>query len=141
MKLAILVIATVFLLGGCASVSGPQAKSSVNIYRYTDAPDICFFPKDQAKWDGYKITNKNWNLLTEYQKFMFILEGVKELEKSEGVIISIEDSARTILALDYGVNKMNRDLPKTELSMISFMYDVFKQAKMVKPRKARIIKK
>jgi len=140
-RLPILVVTIVFLLSGCASIPSPQAKNAVNIYQYTEAPDICFFPKAQGKWDGYKITNKNWNQLSDYLKFMFILEGVKELQVNEKVIITLEDSVRTIVALNYGVDKINKDLPGTEVTMISFMYDVFKQAKLVKPVKSKPIRK
>ncbi|MDD5477043.1 MAG: hypothetical protein PHG87_02380 [Candidatus Omnitrophica bacterium] len=131
------VLTAVFLLNGCASTSGPGIKNSGNIYRYNQTPHICFFPKAQAKWDGYKLTNKNWNQLTEYQKLMFVLEGIKELERNEAVVITVTDSFRTVRALDYGVNKINEEIPKTEISMISFMYDVLKDAKMVAPRKVK----
>lgn len=140
-RLTILVLVGVFLFNGCASIPGPAPKKSGNIYRYDKAPDIFFFPKARAKWDGYKITNKNWSQLSDYQKFMFILEGIKELEINEAVLIRINDSARTILALNYGVDRINKEMPKTEISMISFMYGVFRDAKMVIPSKSRVTKK
>jgi len=148
-RLSILVLTTVFLLDGCAST--PKSASiikpsagiyqSANIYEYYQAPYFWFFPKKWARWDGYKITNKNWNQLNNRQKLMFILEGIKELESKEAVRIKINDQARTIVALNYSVDKINKELPKTEVSMLSFMYDVLKDAKMVTPRKVKIGKK
>ncbi|MDD5466076.1 MAG: hypothetical protein PHP73_07060 [Candidatus Omnitrophica bacterium] len=135
--LAVFILTAAFLFSGCASISGPAAKNSVNIYRYNRVPHICFFPAAQAKWDGYKVTNKDWDQLDEYQKLVFILEGVKELEKNEAVVIALTDTSRTITALDYGVNKINKEIPKTRISMISFMYDVLKDAKMVAPSQAK----
>jgi len=133
-RLAILALTTVFLLNGCVSTPGPVIKTSVNIYQYDQAPYFWFFPKEWAKWDGYKITNKNWNQLSDYQKLMFILEGIDELQRKVAVTIKINDRARTIVALNYSVDKINKEIPKTEISMISFMYDVLKDAKMVTPR-------
>lgn len=138
MRLVILLLTAVFLFNGCAAM---QPKSQVNIYRYDEPPDVCFFPKEQAKWDGYKITNKNWNQLNDYLKFMFILEAVRELEKKESVMITLTDSNRTLLALNYGVDKLSKDLPNTEVTMISFFYDVLKDAKMVTPRNKLQVKK
>lgn len=131
----VLVATTVFLLIGCASVPAP--KKFVNNFQYTEAPDICFFPKDQAEWDGYQITNKNWNKLNNYLKLMYIFEATKELERRDRVIITIRDSARTVKALDYGIDKINRDMPKVQILILDFLNDVLKEAKMVAPRKTR----
>lgn len=133
-----LVAITVFLLNGCASFSG--SKKITNNFQYSETPDICFFPKDQAKWDGYQITNKNWNKLNNYLKLMFIFEATKELEKRDRVIITIKDSARTVRALDYGIDKINKDIPKAQVLVIDFLNDVLKEAKMVAPRQVRVIK-
>lgn len=142
-RFSILALATVFLLNGCASAPKPASiiKPSANIYEYYRAPYFWFFPKQWARWDGYQITNKNWNQLNNYQKLMFILEGIKELESKEAVAIKISDQARTIAALNYSVDKINKELPKTEIFMLSFMYDVLKDAKMVTPRKVKAGKK
>ncbi len=138
-RLAVLAIAAVFLLNGCASTLG--SKKAVDNYKYTEEPDTCFFPKDQAKWDGYKVTNKNWNQLDDYLKLMFIFEGVRELEKKDSVNITLKNSGQTVRALDYGLNKINKDMPTVEIVVLDFLYDVLKQAKMVAPRTGRVIKK
>ena len=131
-KSVFLVVITLFVLSGCASIPAP--KKIVDNFQYSKAPDICFFPKNQASWDGYQITNKNWNKLNNYLKLMFTLEAVKELEKKNRVIIRIKDNALTVKALDYGIDKINRDTPQVQLVVIDFLYDVLKQAKMVTAR-------
>jgi len=135
----VLFLVGIFLLSGCASVQAPK-KFAVD-YHYTEAPDVCFFPTDQANWDGYKITNKNWNKLDDYLKLMFIIEAVQELQRKDKVNISSRDGARTLRALNYGLDKINRDMPKVELLVIDFLYDVFKDAKLVTPKQVRTINK
>lgn len=135
--LGVFIFAAVFLLTGCAGVPLLKKKAPVNIYQSAGVVSIYFFPKSLAKWDGYELTNKNWNQLTEYQKLMFILEGIRELEREKEVVIMAKDIQRTITALDYGVNKMNKDVPQAEILMINFMYDVFEEAKMAAPRKKK----
>jgi len=132
MRLVILILTAVFLFNGCGTMQKPSPQA--NIYRYDEPPAICFFPKEKAKWDGYKITNKDWAQLNDYLKFMFILEAVRELEKKKSVMIGIIDSNRTLMALNYGVDKLNKELPDNEVLMINFFYDVLKDAKMVAPR-------
>jgi len=122
----------IFLLSGCASV--PVSKKMPDNFLYEEEPEICFFPKDQAIWDGYKITNKNWNKLSDYLKLMFVFEGVQELQRKNRVNIALGDSGRTVAALDYGLDKISKDMPQVEIVVIDFLYDVLKQAKMVTPR-------
>jgi len=134
----IFIAAAAFLSGGCASASAPAGPRNVNLaqdYRYTEEPRICFFPAAQAKWDGYQVTNKDWNKLTNYLKLMFIFEGVKELERNKGVIIKIKDSYRTLLVLNYGLDKINKEAAKSEIPVIVFLYNVLRDAKMVAPRR------
>ena len=136
-KLMVLVAITILLLNGCASVPAP--KKFTNDYHYTEVPDICFFPKDQAAWDGYKITNKNWNKLDDYLKLMFIIEATQELQRKEKVNITSREGARTLRALNYGIDKVNRDMPQVQMVIIDFLYDVLKEAKLVTPRQVRVI--
>ena len=136
-KLSVLLLTAGVLLAGCASAPVPGNINLIENYQYTVEPEICFFPKDKAKWDGYKISNKDWNKLDYYLKLIFIFECSKELERSKAVIITIKDSNRVLVALNYGLNKINKDLPNTEMSVISFFYDVLQDAKMVKPGKAK----
>ena len=136
-KLLVLVLGAAFLSAGCASVSASGKPNLIEDYNYTAGPEICFFPKGQAKWDGYKITNKNWGKLDDYLKLMFIFESSKELERAKGVIITIKDSNRALTALNFGIGRINKELPKSEIQVISFFYDVLRDAKMVAQRKTR----
>jgi len=131
-RLFTLLAVTVLLLNGCATAPAP--KKIEDNFKYAEAPDVCFFPSDQAKWDGYQITNKNWIKLDNYLKLMFIFEAARELEKKNKVVITIRNSARTVEALDYGINKINRDMPQVQLPIIDFLYDVLKESKLVTPR-------
>lgn len=143
MKMRLVTLAVVFtcLLNGCASV--PASKRLVDDYHYSynEPPSICFFPKGQAKWDGYKITNKNWNKLDGYLKIMFIYEAVQESQRKNQVSIVLRDSSRALKAIDYGIAKMNRDVPQEQILVVDFMYDVFKEAKMVTPAKTGVTRK
>jgi hypothetical protein len=67
----------------------PKNRGTIYAYSSDDIPDICFFPKDKARWDGSKITAKEWQMLTDFQKTMFISEYVKELEKAHKKSINI----------------------------------------------------
>lgn len=52
----------------------PQNTDSPYEYNSDNIPDICFFPANKARWDGSKITVKEWPMLTDFQKTMFIAE-------------------------------------------------------------------
>jgi len=140
-KLVVLIAAVAFLLGGCATVSAPSKANVKGNYKYTTEPKICFFPVTQAKWDGYKVTNKDWNKLTDYLKLMFIFESVKELERTNSVIITMKDSKRILSALNYGIDKINQEVPTAEIPVINFFYDVLQGAKMVTPRQPGVTRR
>jgi hypothetical protein len=52
----------------------PQNRNSIYEYDNEHIPEICFFPVDKAQWDGLKIAAREWPLLTDFQKTMFISE-------------------------------------------------------------------
>lgn len=52
----------------------PKNKNSTYEYDDNNIPEICFFPADKARWDGSKITAKEWSMLTDFQKTIFISE-------------------------------------------------------------------
>lgn len=64
----------------CASKKqfDPFPKNTQSDYAYDreKVPAVCFFPMDKARWDGNKLTVKDWSLLTDFQKTMFISEYV-----------------------------------------------------------------
>ncbi len=95
MKQLVVVLMVGIFLSGCISTpikSDPSPKNKGTAYEYSNdnIPDICFFPVEKARWDGYKVTNKNWSALTDFQKTMFIGEWVEETEKNENVTIDAQ---------------------------------------------------
>jgi len=70
---------------------GPFPQNTGSSYEYSqdNIPDVCFFPIDKARWDGSKITAKEWKMLTDFQKTMFISEYIEELEKGYKTSIDI----------------------------------------------------
>lgn len=70
------------LCSGCArpiSAVNPFPYNAGSSYAYDvkDIPDICFFPVDNARWNGEKVTATDWHKLTDFQKAMFINEYVE----------------------------------------------------------------
>jgi hypothetical protein len=61
---------------------GPE--SSIYAYREDDIPEVFFFPKDKARWDGSRVTLKEWYTLTDLQKEKFISEYMEELKRQYG---------------------------------------------------------
>lgn len=66
----------------CEDVEIPSAKSAdLFTYDEADPPEVFFFPKDKARWDGTKITVREWYMLSELQKQKFITEYLDEMRK------------------------------------------------------------
>ena len=85
-KVAFLISLTVALLScGLASAvdqdygSTVQAGDGLYTYDENNPPEVFFFPKDKAKWDGSKVTMSEWYMLTELQKEKFLSEYFQEL--------------------------------------------------------------
>lgn len=77
----------------------PNNTGSPYEYSDEDIPDICFFPKEEARWDGSKITAKEWKMFTDFQKVMFIGEYIEQLENESNTTIEI-DGWRYLIALN-----------------------------------------
>jgi hypothetical protein len=95
----------------------PENAGSPYEYSQDDIPDVCFFPVDKARWDGTKITAREWKMLTDFQKAMFISEYIEELEKEYNVTIKINGwdylVALNIFAANY--KEKYRNYPITEI--------------------------
>lgn len=52
---------------------------SIYSYSQNDTPEVFFFPKEKARWDGAKVTMREWYMLTEKQKEKFIAEYLEEM--------------------------------------------------------------
>jgi hypothetical protein len=135
------------LLLCAAGVSAEEQKSAESdpfplnrgsIYAYSDdkIPDVCFFPSDKARWDGYKVMAAHWKKLTDYQKEAFISEAVGEIERNDNVTINIDDPEQVITAMNEGIKALEAEAPATakDQAMIRFLYDALKGTEMVKPK-------
>ncbi len=70
------------------------AAESLYAYSGTDLPQVFFFPKETARWDGSKVTLKEWYMLTDLQKQKFFSEYVGVLERQYHQSINV-------MGLDY----------------------------------------
>lgn len=52
---------------------------SIYSYSQNNIPEVFFFPKERARWDGAKVTMREWYMLTEKQKEKFITEYLEEM--------------------------------------------------------------
>ncbi|MCP4650883.1 MAG: hypothetical protein GY853_12505 [PVC group bacterium] len=79
--------------GGMPDLFEEVEKDSAFSYDAKEAPNPCFFPVEKARWNGSKITGKNWESLDEFQRTMFIDEYVDGLEKlyQTPININMED--------------------------------------------------
>ena len=80
----------------CDEIQAPSAKTEGSIYAYSnnDVPEVFFFPKEKARWDGTKVTMREWYMLSDLQKEKFISEYLGELKKQY-------QCAMEVLGLDY----------------------------------------
>jgi len=112
--LAIWAIFILFFLFSHLSFAGEQEKFDLfpknkdTIYEYSrdNIPETCFFPVDKARWDGSKITTKEWQMLTDFQKITFISEYIQEKKQNECKAI-IKDKGWDDLAI---LNKIASEL-------------------------------
>jgi hypothetical protein len=73
---------------GDAQASTAPGKS-LYAYDRNDIPHVFFFPKESARWDGAKVTMREWYMLTDTQKERFISEYLNELRGEYKVSIDV----------------------------------------------------
>jgi len=135
-KLILGLIAGVFL-SGCSTLPTkphPFPKNIGTIYEYSgnNIPDVCFFPVEKARWDGYKVTNNNWNQLTDFQKTMFISEAAKEIEKNEKVTVDLKGGWGVLAVMNKTVADIDKDSANIEFPMIKLMHGILKDSSQIK---------
>jgi len=91
-----------------------------------DIPEVCFFPLEKAKWNGYEIKASNWRQLTDYQKVMFVTEGAEEIERRKGIKIDIEDEFRYVVAINGAVASLPED---SNILVFRFLYELLTNPK------------
>lgn len=134
----ILIIPLIFLSWGIAVAASNKSADQTLPYDYdlTAPPKVCFFPVDKSRWNGYQVSSKDWKTLTVYQKTSFVAEAVAEIEKQGKAKVEIQDKWRVYLALDQGVILAEKQFPKIELNMFSFLLGTLKTAKLIKWNKS-----
>ncbi len=95
-KYAFLTILLLGLVCGCPVNADDQdltsnEQSSTGLYYYDEnnPPEVFFFPKEKAKWDGSKVTMREWYMLTEKQKEKYLDEYLQDLKAKNNVTIDI----------------------------------------------------
>jgi hypothetical protein len=62
---------------------------SIYSYNQNNAPEVFFFPKEKARWDGSRVTMREWYMLTEKQKEKFITEYLGEIRNKYNMDIDV----------------------------------------------------
>ncbi|MDD3905120.1 MAG: hypothetical protein PHS46_01145 [Candidatus Omnitrophica bacterium] len=88
-----------YLYADTQDVPSAVVEGSIYSYREDDVPEVFFFPKERARWDGTRVTMREWYMLTDLQKERFVSEYLGELKKQY-------NGAMEILGLDY-LNALN----------------------------------
>jgi len=72
------------------------------IYKYdkNNPPEVWFFPADKARWDGAKITAKDWHMLSNFQKVVFINEYIEYFGQRFYITIKGIDAYSYSISLD-----------------------------------------
>lgn len=83
--LILLLLITCFIAPAYAETEEetPLVQGEGSIYAYDEAnpPAVFFFPADKARWDGTKVSIREWYTLSELQKQKFIAEYLDEMRK------------------------------------------------------------
>lgn len=103
----------------CAEAKVERTKTEGSIYSYSDndVPEIFFFPKEKARWDGAKVTMSEWYMLTDLQKEKFVSEYLGELKKQYmGAVEAMGlDYLKALDLFSYYSNEKTRSQPSTKV--------------------------
>ena len=113
----------------------PLLTNQGTIYEYdrNNIPDVCFFPVEEAKWNGYEVTISNWGELTDFQKSIFISEGLDELV-AKGQIEEQEINGWDVLiAMNHMASAVGGDVP-----MVKVLKDLLQQEQDSEIKKEKI---
>lgn len=72
----------------------PPSAPAESMYAYDedDIPEVFFFPKEKARWDGSMVTMREWYMLTDRQKERFITEYLWQLQDEYKKYIEVMSS-------------------------------------------------
>lgn len=96
---------------------GAGSGGSVYEYDENDMPAAFFFPPEKARWDGTKVTIREWYMLTDYQKEKFITEYLDEMRKAYSSPIDVIglDYVRALNMFSYFSNDKRSAEPTTKV--------------------------
>ncbi|MDD5135928.1 MAG: hypothetical protein PHX20_02615 [Candidatus Omnitrophica bacterium] len=104
--------------GHCADTRTPLADTKGSIYSYSDSdiPEVFFFPKEKARWDGTKVTMREWYMLTDLQKEKFISEYLGELKTQYKDVLEALglDYLKALNLFSYYSNEKAQNEPSTK---------------------------
>lgn len=136
MTIAILIICC-FLRVAFAG-SDISSSNEGNIYKYDpmkERIDISFFPKDKARWDGYKVRVKDWKQFNGFQKSNFVFEGAKELQRNKQTVIDYGEKSKDLWnivgLIDLKIDAMEKQSSLQDMPLIDFLFNIFKEEKMI----------
>ncbi len=86
-------------------------------YDEMNPPEVFFFPADKARWDGNKITVREWYMLSDSQKQKFISEYIGEIRKqyNSPVDIASMDYLKALNMFSYFSSDRNSSEPTTKI--------------------------
>jgi len=95
---------------------GHDVKGSIYSYREDDIPQVFFFPKEKARWDGSKVTMREWYMLTDLQKEKFVSEYIGELRKQCNCAVEVMglDYMRALNVFSVYSNNKSLNTPSTK---------------------------
>ncbi|MDO8525486.1 MAG: hypothetical protein Q7S07_03255 [Candidatus Omnitrophota bacterium] len=103
----------------CEETQASYTRAEESIYSYSenDIPEAFFFPKEKARWDGAKVTMREWYMLTDPQKERFISEYFAEMNKEyQGAIEMLGlDYLKALNLFSYYSNELAQSQPSTKV--------------------------
>lgn len=137
MNQKLIVILALLLCPAFVSADEPFPKNIGTIYDYSqdNIPEVCFFPVDKARWDGYDVTVDKWSLLTDYQKVIFLRESIEEINRNiDGDVHLTVDFEKFAHSVDDVMKQMAIKIPDPRIPIIRFVFDVLKENDMIQWR-------
>lgn len=115
-SLAIFLLSTNIVLADESSANAKKDEGGLYSYSENDIPEVFFFPPEKARWNGYKVTMKEWYMLTDLQKEKFINEYFGELKNQYNMSIEAAglDYMKALNVFSYYSNDKSLNQPSTK---------------------------
>lgn len=83
-------------------------------------PTVCFFPAEEARWDGGEVTTETWHLLTDFQQAMFVFEYAAELRNKYDIFMDVNEWTYWL-----ALGELARKGEGLKIAMTQIMEDMF----------------